>query len=117
MCDIDPSMKHGVLRMPPGATTRLLNSLKPPPPVEEDRGTPRRAEEDGMDVDPQTQPQAGTSTDTREQKHGVPGVQLYDGSKSSVRDPPPQAPPHFPEKTRSSCVVGVQQTQIFLPPG
>ena len=84
-CDIDPAVKHAVLRIPPGATTRLLNSLKPSPPVEEDEGTPRRAEEDGMDVDPQPQPQAGTSTDTSEQKHEVPGVQLYDGSKSSVR--------------------------------
>jgi len=83
-CDIDPAVKHGVLRIPPGATTRLLNSLKPSPPVEEDEGTPRRAEDDGMDVDPQPQPQAGTSTDTNEQKHEVPGVQLYDDSKSSV---------------------------------
>ena len=77
-------MKRSVLRIPPEATTRLLNSLKPSPPVEEDNGTPRRAEEDGMDVDSQSQPQAGTSTDTGEQKHEAPGVQLYDGLKSSV---------------------------------
>ena len=77
-------MKRSVLRIPPEATTRLLNSLKPSPPVEEDEGTPRRVEEDGMDVDSQPQARAGTSTDTGEQKHELPGVQLYDGSKSSV---------------------------------
>jgi len=78
-------MKPAVLRIPPESTTRLLNSLKFAPPVEEDEGTPRRAEEDGMDVDSQLQPQAGTSTDPSEQNHEISGVQFYDGSKSPVR--------------------------------
>ena len=82
-------MKRGALRIPPEATTRLLNSLKPSPPVEEDEGAPRRAEEDGMDVDSQLQPQAGTSTDTGERKQEVTGIQLYDGSKSPVCSPLP----------------------------
>ena len=88
-------MKRGALRIPPEATTRLLNSLKPSPPVEEDEGALRRAEEDGMDVDSQLQPQAGTSTDTGEQKQEVTGIQLYDGSKSPVCFPPSPVPPRF----------------------
>lgn len=84
-CDIDGVAKPAALRIPPESTTRLLNSFKPAQHVEEDEGTPRRGEEDGMDIDSQVQAQVGTSTDAREQMDGVPGVQLYDGSKSAVR--------------------------------
>lgn len=79
-CDIDGVAKPAALRIPPESTTRLLNSFRPAPQTEEDEGTPRRVEEDGMDVDSQAQAQA----DTREQIDEVPGVQLYDGSKSAV---------------------------------
>ena len=82
-------MKPAALRIPPESTARLLNSLKPVPPFEEDEGTPRRVEEDGMDVDSQAETHAVTSTDTRE----VPGVQLYDGSKSAVCNPRFPIPP------------------------
>ncbi|KAF9654443.1 WD40 repeat-like protein [Thelephora ganbajun] len=83
-CDIDGTMKPAALRIPPESTARLLNGLKQAPPAEEDEGTPRRVEEDGMDIDSQAQLQAGTSINTQEQNHEVPGVQLYDGSKSAV---------------------------------
>lgn len=74
-------MKPAALAIPPDSTARLLSSLRPPPPppVEEDEDAPRKGEEEGMDVDSQ----AEASTDVREQD--VPGVQLYDGSKSAVR--------------------------------
>ena len=104
-CDIDGAMKPAALRIPPESTTRLLNSLRPAPPVEEDEGTPRRAEEDGMDVDSQAEPQ--TETDTREQKHEVPGVQLCDCSKYAVCYLSP-VPPRLSKRSRSLCVVGVQ---------
>ena len=82
-CDIDGTMKPAALAIPPDSTARLLSSSRPAPPAEEDIETLRRAEEEGMDVDSQAEPQAETSTDVREQD--VPGVQLYDGSKSTVR--------------------------------
>ena len=87
-CDIDGVAKPAALRIPPESTTRLLNSFKPVPQVEGDEGTPRRAEE-GMDVDFQAQ----TSADI--QKDEVPGVQLYDGSKSAVRKLPSSLLAHF----------------------
>lgn len=93
-CDIDGAMKPAALRIPPESTTRLLNSLRPVPPVnDDDEGTPRRAEEDGMDVDSQAEAQAEMSADTREQE--VPGVQLHDGSKSAVRYLSSLAPSRF----------------------
>ena len=84
-CDIDGVAKPAALRIPPESTARLLNSFRPAPQVEEDGGTPRRAEEDGMDVDTRAQPHAGPSGDTHEETQEVPGVQLYDGPKSTVR--------------------------------
>ena len=81
-------MKPAALRIPPESTTRLLNRFKPTPQVEEDEKTPRRVEEDGMDVDSRAQAQAETSTDIREQAEEVTGVQLYDNSKSAVRHLP-----------------------------
>jgi hypothetical protein len=72
----------------------------------------RKTDEGGMDVDFQTQPEAGTSTGRE-----VPGVQLYNGSKSAVRDLLSLLPPSFSERTRSSCVVGVQRTRTFWQPG
>ena len=88
-CDIG-AIKSGTPRIPPESTT------KPAPPVEDDdEGTPRRVEEDGMDVDSQAEAQAETSADSREQKHEVPGVQLYDGSKSTVCYPSSLVLPRF----------------------
>lgn len=94
-CDIDSVKEPAALRIPPESTSRLLNSLRLAQPVEEDEGTPRRGEEEGMDVDSQTEPQAGTSTDAREQQLEVPGVQLYDGSKSAVCYHSSPVPPRF----------------------
>lgn len=117
-CDIDGAVRPVALRIPPESTTRLLNSLKLTPSVEEDEGTPRRVEEEGMDVDSQADLHAVTSTDTREQKHEVPGVKLYDGSKSAVCYLPSLMPLlFFPERIRSLCAVGVQQIRIFWQPG
>jgi transducin (beta)-like 1 len=96
-CDIDAAAKPAALRIPPEATTRLLNPFIPASQVEEGEGTPRRVEEDGMDVDSQAQHQAGTSTDTREQKDEAPGVRLYDGSKAAVWCPPPSILARFAE--------------------
>ena len=84
-CEIDGVAKPAALRIPPESTARLLNSFKPAIRVDEDEGTPKRGEEEGMDVDSQAQAQAEMSADTGEQKDEVPGVQLYDGSKSTVR--------------------------------
>jgi transducin (beta)-like 1 len=86
-CDIDGVAKHTALRIPPESTARLLNSFRPASQIEDDEGTPKRAEEEGMDVDSQAQAQAETSTDIREQSDEVPGVQVYD-SKSAVRSFP-----------------------------
>lgn len=65
-----------------------------------------------MDVDSQTQAQAEISADNREE---VLGVQLYDGSKSTVRHLPSSVPARFfSERARSLCVAGAQQIRIFL---
>jgi hypothetical protein len=112
-CDIDGVAKPAALRIPPESTTRLLNSFKPAPQVEEDEGTPKRAEEDGMDVDSQAQTQAETLADIREQKDEVPGVQLYGSSKYTVRHLPSSVLHCFAEWTRSSCVAGAPQIRTF----
>lgn len=103
-CNIDGVAKPAALRIPPESTMRLLNSFKPTPQVGDDERTPRRVEEDGMDVDSQARAQAETSVDIREQKDEVPGVQLYDGSKSAVRHLPSSTFVRFFMKGPGFCV-------------
>ena len=105
-CDIDGAVKPAALRIPPESTMRLLNSSRMAPLADDDddEGTPRRVEEEGMDVDSQAEAQAETSADTREQGHEVPGVQLHDGSKSAVCYLTSPVPPRFFLKDSGLCV-------------
>ena len=65
-----------------------------------------------MDVDARAQLHAGPLGDTREQTQDVPGVQLYDGSKSAARYLLFQ-PRFVPlKRIRFLYVAGVQRTGI-----